>query len=407
MASYKTFFRKTPRKRVQQYLNKRFSNFPTDFDWTKTQRVFIEELDAVISELPIRQRDAMIAEIDRIAELTDWAGRQAITEICRATAIEIEACESDYDRALFLLIEHPEVFQRAAMEAGFRRRSGGKHWTSFVLNGDCEASNLNKPEIRDTFINTILRIIETHKERRFESDWYEAVRDDPSGVHRTYQATIYVEQPREGELLFGDDGIELMPIQRVGEIGICYDPSDGILEICAPGRKKQHEEFAEAFISQFIGEKVTAVATPTREIDFARLRQERNFTTEEADRIERYEVSELVLSGASGRKATFEQRNPDETVYAFLTNEFGDRSPLRSFAWHLIGATIRIVRSPADGKGRKRTIVIDLKSPNRTNIRNRTEEDREFINMLFERWNLFLPDEDIDILDHEVDEIAV
>ena len=57
-------------------------------------------------------------------------------------------------------------------------------------------------------------------------------------------------------------------------------------------------------------------------------------------------------------------------------------------------ATIRIRHAPKDG--RKRTLVIDLKSPNRTTLRNKTEKDRSFVTGLLERWGLleplFMPD---------------
>lgn len=407
MASYKSFLRKASRDRLRVYITRRIPDFANDFGWSQKQSAFVEAIDKIITSCPLEQSDAIIGEIDRITELTDWAGQQAITEICKAKKIDLEACEGKYDRVLLLALDHHDEFQQAAMKASFRRRSGGTHWSNFVLEGKGEAGCLEDKASQESFVKTILGILEVHEDRRYDSDWYKAIRTDAKGERPTYEATIYVEQPREGELLFGENGIELKSIQRVGEIGICYDPSDRFLEVCAPGRKKQHDKFADAFIKKFIGESVEAVAVPSREIDFALLRKEQNFPTELIDRIERYEISELILSGPEGRKATFEQRNPKESVYDYLANEFGEHSPLQSFNWRLTGATIRVERKPVSGKGRNRNIVVDLKEPNRTNIRNRTDEDREFITVLFDRWKIFLSDNDEDILDREDNEMAV
>ena len=392
MASYKSLFRKTSSKRLQIYLKKRIADFPESFDWTQQSTALVSALEEKIHSLPLALKDELIGEIGGIIELTDWAGQKAIEEICRARKIDLDSCEGAHDRALMLALDHYTVFEQAFSEASFRRRTGGKHWTNYSFDRDGNAPNLNDEADRESFIANIRSILEIDPRRDSDADWYEALKQIGNDTRRTYQATIYIEEQNESRLGFGAQGISRHTVPRVGEIGLSYDPEDACLEICAPGRKKQHDEFARAFAAQFFNAKVEPVPVPYREIDFSRLRSDQNFVRELKDRIEHYEVSELVFFGQAGRKASFEKRGTDETIFEFLKQDFGDQSPLRKPGWNINGATIRIVRSPVSGKGRKKTITVDLKFPNRTNIRNRTEEDREFIMKLFERWRIFLPD---------------
>ena len=60
----------------------------------------------------------------------------------------------------------------------------------------------------------------------------------------------------------------------------------------------------------------------------------------------------------------------------------------------MIAATLRIVRTPVEGQGRKKTLTIDLKSPNRTTLRNKVEEDRIFVTDLLTRWGVLSPPAD-------------
>ena len=60
---------------------------------------------------------------------------------------------------------------------------------------------------------------------------------------------------------------------------------------------------------------------------------------------------------------------------------------------------MRIVLSPRDGKRRK-TLTVTLRSPNTTTIPNKTEQERQFVMNLLERWGLIAPPpETVDVIE--------
>ena len=136
------------------------------------------------------------------------------------------------------------------------------------------------------------------------------------------------------------------------------------------------------------------VETPRREINFDPLSKVPAFDIDPADRIETYEVSELALYSVGGGFAKFERRGDGESIYGFIERRFGSASPLAAQGWKIVAATLRIVRNPPDDQGRKKTLTIDLKSPNRTTLRNKTEDDRIFVTGLLTRWGVFTPPND-------------
>ncbi len=131
-----------------------------------------------------------------------------------------------------------------------------------------------------------------------------------------------------------------------------------------------------------------------RAINFAQLAKAPSFEADPADRIERYEFSELAFYSEGGGFARFERRDEGESIYQFIDRRFGDGSPLSAPGWKMIAATLRIIRTPVEGQGRKKTLTIDLKSPNRTTLRNKVEEDRIFVTDLLTRWGVLSPPAD-------------
>ncbi len=120
------------------------------------------------------------------------------------------------------------------------------------------------------------------------------------------------------------------------------------------------------------------------------LRSNPSFPTEPADSVAKVEVSSLEFYSVGGGFARFEHRGDDETIYQFLERQFGGQSPIHAAGWTIIGATLRILQAPEDGK-RAKTLTVTLRSPNTTTIPNKTDAERQFVMTLLDRWKLIAP----------------
>ena len=392
MANYRTALRKTPPARLKRYFENRLPLFPENFDWTQTGKPLVTALDTLISGAGGSLENDIRAELESILGVADRDGWRAVEEICRGNDIDLDECEGQHDAIMMLALDHREIFERVISAASFKRRNSRRDWAAFELTGALSSLDISDDTARERFVTEALAILDVPPERKREADWYTAIRRDPATGEETsvIQATIYVEERPESSLAFGDgDSVERKIVPRVGEVGFCYDPVDQVFEVCAPGGKNIRDKYAKAFAECFCSRSASATEAPRKEIDFRPFLNGSTFEIDPADRIENYEITQLAFYSTGGGFATFERRGKDESIYEFIKRRFGAFSPLSARGWMMTAATIRIVRSPKGGKGRAKTLTVDLKSPNRTTLRNKTEEDRLFVIGLFERWGLF------------------
>jgi len=406
MASFSGFIRKSPAARLKAFLTAKGVQMPDDFDWNSTGRgaAFVSEVNAVIDDLPARQQDRLKAELDHLASLTNDAVMVSAEQVCPIMGIDLEGFEGVQDVLLMLALDHPQVFERVAVQASLNRRTGGKNWSAFQFDDDGKAWALDDETARAAFVADAIAILNLPAHRKREADWYRAVRVHPITSEETeiVQATIYVEDRAASELTFGaSEGLERQVFQRVLEVGIACNPAERIVEICAAGGKKVRDEYAQAFSKHFTPGSDPPVEAPRREVLLNTLRSHPAFPVEPADGVEHVEVSSLDFFSTGGGFARFEKRGDGETIYQFLDRRFGQVSPLKADGWKIVSATLRIVMAAQDGK-RRRTLTVTLRSPNTTTIPNKTEADRQLVLNLLERWTLIAPPSpEIDVIEDD------
>lgn len=400
MASFTGFIRKSPPKRLQQFLNARGVDEPGDFDWTNEGRgtAFVRSVEALLEELPDRKQDAVKAELDLLASLADDNGMTGAVQVCAGQGIDLEGLEGVQDVLLMLAAHHPQAVDRVNVQASLMRRHGGRNWARFQFPDDGKPWVLEQAAAREAFLKDTVEILELPPHRKREADWYQSIRIHPeTGEERQItQATIYVEERAESELAFGVETLERQTVKKVLEVGIACDPEQRIVEICAKGGKSLRDQYLKSFATHFAPDSEAPVEIPRRDVQFDTLRQSPDFKTEPADGIESVEVSSLSFRSADGGFVRVEKRGDDETLYQFLERRFGAMSPLGTGGWQILSATLRIILAASEGK-RQRTLTVTLSAPNTTTLPNKTEKDRQFVYDLLERWSLLaqLP------IDHE------
>jgi len=404
MASFSGFVRKAPKDRLRRYFENWGVEAPVDFDWTSEGRgtALVQSVDSLIATQPNRRQDRIKAELDLLASLSDKNGLISAEQICARPRIEIEGLEGIQDILLFLAMEHPKAIDRISVQTSMARRNGGKNWSTFQFDDDGKPWALDSTAARDGFLTETIAILDLPLHRKRVADWYESVRVHPITKEETIltQATIYVEERAESELGFGQsETLERHVVPKVLEVGVACDASAKIVEICAQGGKRIRDDYASAFSRHFAPYSEPPIEVPRRDVNLEMLRRPPDFSIEPADGIDRIEVSSLDFFSDGGGFARFEKRSEDETIYKFLERRFGNRSPLQSGGWQILAATLRVVLSPTDGQ-RRRTLTVTLRAPNTTTLPNKTENDRQFVYSLLERWGLLaLPQKDFEVVE--------
>ncbi|MDX8347809.1 hypothetical protein SLH49_07410 [Cognatiyoonia sp. IB215446] len=377
---------------------------PDDFDWSSEGRGtdLVRSIERLLAELSDKRQDAMRAELDLLATLSDKVGLVAAEQVCSGENIDIEGLHGIQDILLFLAIEHPNLINRIEVQASMSRRHGGQNWSTFQFENDGKPWMLESEVARADFLAETLSVLELPKHRKHVADWYETVRTHAiTGEETTFtHATIYVEERAESELGFGaSDTLERQVVAKVLEVGIACDPKSRLVEICARGGKKMRDQFSAVFSRNFVPHSRPPLEVPRRDVRLHLLKSPPDFEIFPSDGIARVEVSSLDFGDGSGGIARFEKRGEGETIYGFLDRRFGTASPLRGGGWTILSATFRIILAAEEGK-RQRALTVTLRLPNTTTSPNTTESDRQFIFALLERWGLLaLPAEDVDVLE--------
>ncbi len=93
----------------------------------------------------------------------------------------------------------------------------------------------------------------------------------------------------------------------------------------------------------------------------------------------------LITLGAS--LTDLERRS----LYERARTAFGSNSPIGKPGWRVIDAVLRVFFAPGrTGPGNK-GMPIELKLPNRTNLRSLSDEKRAAFEALLDRWGLYAP----------------
>jgi hypothetical protein len=76
-------------------------------------------------------------------------------------------------------------------------------------------------------------------------------------------------------------------------------------------------------------------------------------------------------------------------LYASIERWFGERLFAFSRGWRVVAVRIRVVFEP-DGKGkREKAVGVELKLPDRTNLRDQTRQHRLIGETLLDRWGVY------------------
>ena len=139
------FVRHTPAPALRSYFHRTNVDFGRAVDWTKGERTLAKALTIAIGRLPDVIREGVYADFERIDELADEIGEQAIISAFPDPAVAIElfdGMQGAHERCLWVLLNHDEVFRRAEDVRFSTHHRLSRMWDGFKVIGHWQSSRV-------------------------------------------------------------------------------------------------------------------------------------------------------------------------------------------------------------------------------------------------------------------------
>ena len=389
------FVRHTPAPALRSYFHRTNVDFGRAVDWTKGERTLAKALTIAIGRLPDVIREGVYADFERIDELADEIGEQAIISAFPDPAVAIELFEGmqgAHERCLWVLLNHDEVFRRAEEVRFSTHHRLSRMWDGFI--GPRGQSIDQSDRALAVFKGGLQRLFQ----RRDGSGrsivveifcrWSDA--DDDARDQLT-QITAYLEGMPASAFEFDQGKLDRRVQRPAFELALTYDRKTGAIDVIAKGGKLVRADIARIFLVTLLGvSKEQLEAIPLRQYDLSLLQRPHRFWTEPQDGIKSVEVVRLRLRPYSGEKGhvTIEgRRGARSSIYDQAHDWFGSRNPLRS-GFTVEHARLAITFHPAPGAKRGKTLYVELTTPNSCNLKDRTEHERLIGEKYLAEWGL-------------------
>jgi hypothetical protein len=387
----KRFLRRTPPAGLCQYFDAR--RLPINIDWEVPTKAQLEALLQTINSLP--QSDSILADFEQIELLCNPIGQRALQSVVstnpRILSL-LQCAQSDEARGITLLLEDAKLFEQAITAAYADGLRYGRSWSAFDLQGATNRdTGLHELKTLEAGIAAAL-VRADGTVGKLKVDLFQRAsateRGEPGRLYT--QCTIYSEGLTVSDLVFGGDELARQTRRPVLEVAIWYDPVDRTLDVVAPGGRLVRAKIAGLFATDVLGivDKISPVTT--RRFTLDRLKGPFIPETDTSDGIRSVKVVQLRLAPTSGDGGVAVDVDPNgqREIWTFSEQQFGDGDPLRSPHWHITQAKIHIVFYPDVGRTRDKTVTLELRAPDGSNLREQIRQHQIISQKYLLRWGL-------------------
>jgi hypothetical protein len=387
------FLRRMQSSDLQTYFTTRDILLPKQVEWTTKPAALFDSLKAAIESLSERERERVFEDFERVDQLSDEIGQRALQSFIEhdeALLRRFHSCDGSEARCLFVLLTNEEAFDHALATAYAERLRHGRSWSGFCLPAPLTASKIPSDiALLEADFSALFHEFDgTGGKLKIES--FERRTTDFSGspCGQIIHYSVYVEGLPECTIEFERDEPKRRTRRPVIEAAICCDPVSGTLDVISKGGRPLREEIAKSFAERLLGSGTTLTPVSRRDFDLNRLKRPAAFPTDPVDGVKSVAVTLLRLRNNTGH-VTIE---PDDAergdIHATSVRWFGDSDPLRLPYWQITQAKLKIgFHSEAAGK-RAKTINVELRAPNGSNLKDQTRRHQVISEKYLARWGL-------------------
>ena len=212
------------------------------------------------------------------------------------------------------------------------------------------------------------------------------------------QVTIYAESPHESsDRLSEANEVHTEIIRPIVEGAAIFDGKLRTIEVVVLGGAQVRRAVADAFCKAFVSddaELTRLISQNSRH--FLRFSQEPVLPLNVDVPVEHVAVDEIrySLPDSSNALITFEKpySAKDRTSVCDARDRPEVTSPEDMHSWKIVTVRLRFLFKET-GEIKQRIRTVELKSPNRTNLREKSDTDHATMYRLLERWSIFKADQ--------------
>ncbi len=347
-------------------------------------RARIHELTDRLAGLDDEPLGALVADAERILEMTDELGQESLFS-CAFDQDLLSQQESAEARSLWLFLNEPASFRRAEEIRYADNYRNGRMWDGFVGPKDAVVSG--DPTRHQAFRD---RVRSWFRSGQVKVEMFERTRPNlEEKDSHLIQLAVYREGLPESFLEFKEGDLRQRHRRPVFELVLTYEADTGVIEVVAPNRDSR-EEVARAFAETLLGQEINNARISLRQYDLTSLMNDREFPTEMEDGIAEVRVTVLTLRPGDGGREDVEFRTngmSKRSIHECLFDWFERNNPLTT------GFTIRRARlsvkfHPEKGFGRGKTIHVLLTLPNGCSLKSKSERERLICEKYLPLWGL-------------------
>src|SRR5690606_6207413 len=323
-------------------------------------------VEAVQQWADIKKRDDLIAQLLRVAGLSDEAARRAIYEVA---AFDFDALmpmlrqqQSDLQRAFWLYVHHPRLFEQACDNLFFERYA---HKAQQHDLGICV-----EPDVTEEALESFCRAM---------CEFYQKTHGNgehgvPYVLRRASQNILLTLHLKDLPMLRLEfDGMDLH--RRLGSpdfvLALEYCPRTGVVRSLVAGGAKYHQALLQAFAEHILhASAVDVQRLRPPSLDLSPLRLGVQVPKAIDDGFVQLQVKSLALLSPQGDlrlQATALGASKNQCVTERLGDYFAQENPLDQ-GWTITAAQINLYYPPPPHLSRRKVITIEVTSKGRLNL---------------------------------------
>jgi hypothetical protein len=386
----KTFLRQTSNDLLQASFGR--LGVLQELPWTDLAN---HEIDVVYDgwqNLPEQQRLEIEQMFEDAEALASEEGVKAIidegTFHGHDLATELETFPNFRDKAMYVAIQYPRVFE----VAGTINRAHSLSRRYWRHRGNMPQI---QPEISQTALDQFRDAISAYF-RQNEGRGHRCTVDTYLRVNRYHYFFAYPDNYADTYLGHNEQGQFIRRPQRPAfEVIFLFDPVDGKLDLYAQGGKTVQESLQTIFCRTLLNQELPPESPFNHPYELNGLKS-RNFLstirqTDPEDGIEGIQIRKLRLSvlGKVKRRITLEADPKDgpDGVYDML-NDYLNRHNLPDALFNITLAQFHF-QFMHTGQGRQRTLTFEVSHPNTSNLKSCRREDHRLIGEKYlKRWEI-------------------
>lgn len=353
--------------------------------WEEFDGAQVRELFHYWSNLSDGPRKEIELVLHDVFDMANEGGvRVLMSEVlARHSAIppEFDALESHYDRAMWMHLHHPEIWNASAMFTRADNLSSGRSWISRnSLPHIQPASSADEIEALKKSMSAYYREQQGRGHNAFVEHFERANRQDYYFVYLSDYSNQHVNFDDRGEF-------HRTPDRRAFEVVFAYDRNTGRLDMFAKGGSKVIQPLQEIFARVILKDELPPedASNPPYKLDHL---MDRNFQFDRdpEDGIAEVQIQQMRLSivGDKSRRRITLEPGQNDNIYDMLEKDLDNKNIPRSIL-HLGRITLKFI--PAENAN-FRSMTFDVCTPNSCTLRSKREDIQALASKYLKRWKI-------------------